>query len=102
MTAFLPGFRRCRGAIGLNGVALGQHSRDQFAQRLCVPKTLIYVERSRCPENSGQITGHTAPCTGAAPQKPLPEPVDLGQYRVRKQARGGGLINEYRLAARHG
>jgi putative transposase len=35
---------------------------------------------------------------GAAPLKPLPEPVDLAQYRVRRQARVGGLINEYRLA----
>ena len=36
---------------------------------------------------------------GAAPLKPLPEPVDLDQYRVRKQPRVGGLINEYRLVA---
>jgi putative transposase len=43
-------------------------------------------------------TGPIAPC-GAAPLKPLPEPVDLGQCRVRKQARVGGLINEYRLVA---
>src|SRR5450631_2281558 len=35
---------------------------------------------------------------GAAPLKPLPEPVDLEQYRVPRQARVGGLINEYRLA----
>jgi putative transposase len=35
----------------------------------------------------------------AAPLKPLPEPVDLGQYRVRRQARVGGLIGEYRLVA---
>ena len=35
----------------------------------------------------------------AAPLKSLPEPIDLGQYRVRKQARVGGLINEYRLVA---
>jgi hypothetical protein len=35
----------------------------------------------------------------AATLKPLPEPVDLGQYRVRKRARVGGLINEYRLVA---
>jgi len=34
---------------------------------------------------------------GAAPLKPLPEPVDLEQYRVRKHARAGGTINEYRL-----
>ena len=36
---------------------------------------------------------------GAAPLKPLPEPIDLGQYRIRRQARIGGLINEYRLVA---
>jgi putative transposase len=36
---------------------------------------------------------------GAAPLKPLPEPVDLEQYRVRRQTRVGGLINEYRLVA---
>jgi putative transposase len=36
---------------------------------------------------------------GAAPLKPLPEPADLHQHRVRKQARMGGLINEYRLVA---
>jgi hypothetical protein len=35
----------------------------------------------------------------AAPLKPLPEPVDLEQYRVRKQTRIGGLINEYRPVA---
>jgi transposase InsO family protein len=38
----------------------------------------------------------------AAPLQPLPEPVDLEQYRVRKHARVGGLINEYRLVARRG
>jgi putative transposase len=36
---------------------------------------------------------------GVAPLKPLPEPVDLDQYHVRKQARVGGLISEYRLVA---
>jgi putative transposase len=36
---------------------------------------------------------------GAAPLKPLPEPVDLEQYRIRRQTRAGGLINEYRLVA---
>ena len=35
----------------------------------------------------------------AAPLKPLTEPVDLAQYRVRRQARAGGLINEYHLVA---
>jgi putative transposase len=35
----------------------------------------------------------------AAPLKPLPELVDLHQHRVRRQARVGGTINEYRLVA---
>jgi putative transposase len=35
----------------------------------------------------------------AAPLKPLPEPVDLEQYRVRRQPRVGGLIGEYGLVA---
>jgi len=35
----------------------------------------------------------------AAPLKPLPQPVLLGQYRVRRQTRVGGMINEYRLVA---
>jgi putative transposase len=36
----------------------------------------------------------------AAPLKPLPEPIDLNEYRVRKHVHVGGLINEYRLVAR--
>ena len=36
---------------------------------------------------------------GAAPLKPLPEPVNREQCRVTRQARVGGLINEYRLVA---
>ena len=36
---------------------------------------------------------------GAAPLTPPPEPVDLEQYRVTRQARVGGLISEYRLIA---
>jgi putative transposase len=39
---------------------------------------------------------------GAAPLKPLPEPVDLGEYRVRRQTRVSGLINGYRLVALRG
>ena len=35
----------------------------------------------------------------AAPLKPLPEPVHLDDYRVRRQARSGGMINEYHLVA---
>ena len=35
----------------------------------------------------------------AAPLKPLPDPVNLDQYRARKHAHVGGMINEYRLVA---
>jgi hypothetical protein len=35
----------------------------------------------------------------ATPLKPLPEPVDLNRYRVRRQTHTGCLINEYRLVA---
>jgi putative transposase len=42
------------------------------------------------------------PHRSAAPLKPLPQPVVLGQYRVRRQTRAGGTINEYRLVARCG
>jgi len=41
----------------------------------------------------------TAPFAGAAPLKPLPEPVDPARYRVRRLARVSGLINEYHLVA---
>jgi putative transposase len=35
----------------------------------------------------------------AAPLKPLPEPVDIKRYHVRRHARISGMINEYRLVA---
>ena len=35
----------------------------------------------------------------AAPLKPLPQPVDLKQYHIRRHARISGMINEYRLVA---
>jgi len=38
----------------------------------------------------------------AAPLKPLPEPVDLEQHRIRRHPQVGGIINEYRLVALHG
>ena len=34
-----------------------------------------------------------------APLKPLPEPVDLERYHVRRHARISGMVNEYRLVA---
>jgi putative transposase len=38
----------------------------------------------------------------AAPLKPLPEPVDLEQHRIRRHPQVGGIINEYRLVALRG
>ena len=35
----------------------------------------------------------------AAPLKPLPEPVDLERYHVRRHARISGMTGEYRLVA---
>jgi putative transposase len=35
----------------------------------------------------------------ATPLTPLPEPVDLERYRVRRRTRASGAISEYRLAA---
>jgi hypothetical protein len=35
----------------------------------------------------------------AAQLKPLPQPVILGRYQVRRQTRVSGMINEYRLVA---
>jgi hypothetical protein len=35
----------------------------------------------------------------AVPLKPLPEPIDLDRYRVRRQTHTACLINEYRLVA---
>ena len=39
------------------------------------------------------------PLNAAAPLKPLPEPVDLERYGVRRHARIYGMINEHRLVA---
>jgi putative transposase len=41
---------------------------------------------------------HRSP-NAAAPLKPLPEPIALEHHRIRRQARTGGLINEYHLVA---
>jgi putative transposase len=48
-------------------------------------------------------TRHFTGLTGRwTPLKPLPEPVDLEQYRVRRRTCVGHLINEYRLIALRG
>jgi hypothetical protein len=52
----------------------------------------------RLPAHHNQHRPHRT-LSGAAPLKPLPEPVDLDLYRIRRRAQVGGLINEYRLVA---
>jgi hypothetical protein len=49
--------------------------------------------RTRPTTTSTGLTGRWTPL------QPLPKPADLDQYHVRRQARVGGLINEYRLVA---
>jgi putative transposase len=52
----------------------------------------------QCETHHNQHRPHRS-LHGAAPLKPLPEPVDLDQYHARRQTCVGGLINEYRLVA---
>ena len=70
----------------------------------CLDRTLIWNENHlrrilrEYETHHNQHRPHRS-LNSAAPLKLLPEPVDLEQYRVRRQARVGGLINEYRLVA---
>ena len=80
-----------RDRIGRSGVFVDDASECLAAADLGSTATLsaCRVSAAGCP----------APLDAAAPLKPLTEPVDLAQYRVRRQARVGGLIKEYRLVA---
>jgi hypothetical protein len=51
------------------------------------------------PEPDPQIAGAVAAMYAGRKTPRPPEPVDLARYRVRRQARVGGLINEYHLVA---
>jgi hypothetical protein len=82
------------------------HYRQTFGPHSCglLDRTLIWNQAHLRRILSQYETHHNQhrPHRGlhaAAPLKPLPEPVDLEQYRVRRHARAGGLINEYRLIA---
>jgi hypothetical protein len=73
-------------------------------RRELLDRTLIWNQSHlrrilrQCETHHNQHRPHRS-LDAAAPLKPLPEPVDLGQYRTRRQARVGGTINEYRLVA---
>jgi hypothetical protein len=88
VTAFLPGFGRCRGAAGLNGAALGQHSRDQFAQRLCVPKTLSMPKNHAVRKTRGR-----------SPATPLPARAPRRRNPYPNQSISASTASENRLAA---
>jgi putative transposase len=73
-------------------------------QRELLDRTLIWNENHLRRILRGYETHHnqhrphrSLDC--AAPLKPLPNPVDLEQHRVRRHPRVGGKINEYRLVA---
>jgi len=73
-------------------------------RRELLDRTLIWNQAhlrrilSDCETHHNQHRPHRS-LSGAAPLKPLPEPVNLDLYRIRRQAQVGGLINEYRLVA---
>jgi putative transposase len=71
-------------------------------RRELLDRTLIWNQAHRRRVLSQYETHHNQhrphrSLNSAAPLKPLPEPVDLEKHRVRRHARVGGLINEYRL-----
>ena len=73
-------------------------------RRELLDRTLVWNQahlRQILREYETHHNQHRPHCSlhGAAPLKPLPEPVDLAQCRVRRHARVGGLIGEYRLVA---
>ena len=77
---------------------------DQGCRRELLDRTLIWNQshlRQILHEYENHHNQHRPhrSLDGAAPLNPLPEPIDLDQCRARRQARVGGLINEYRLVA---
>ena len=68
-------------------------------RRELLHRTLIWSQAHLRPILRGYETHHNQhrphrSLSGAAPLKPLPEPVDLGLYRIRRQAQAGGLIRQ--------
>ena len=72
---------------------VSDHRADLPAEGLPLSLLADLKDQIRC--DKVQVAG----LDSAAPLKPLPKPVDLGRYRIRRQTRIGCLINEYRLVA---
>jgi hypothetical protein len=77
---------------------------DRGCRRELLDRTLIWNENHlrrilrEYETHRNQHRPHRS-LDSAAPLKPLLEPVDLEQHRVRRHPRLGGMINEYRLVA---
>ena len=108
-TAFERGPRRCRDPDRAVQRADAPHERDcrtliGGCRRELLDRTLIWNQAHlrqilRAYEIHHNRHRPHRSLDSAAPLKPLPEPVDLEQYRVRRRARVSGMINEYRLVA---
>ena len=85
-------------AAHTTGRLLAPHSRELLDRTLVWNQAHLRRILSQYETHHNQHRPHRC-LHAAAPLKPLPEPVDLEQYRVRRHARAGGLINEYRLIA---
>jgi hypothetical protein len=83
------GLRPAAGPGGLTSPDTGHRTREW--SRIMAKST-----RLSCRSKSKRMRSSLH---GAAPLKPLPEPVDLEQYRIRRRACVAGLINEYHLVA---
>ncbi len=73
-------------------------------RRELLDRTLIWNQAPLCRILCQYETHHDQhrphrSLNSAAPLKPLPEPVDLERYHVRRHTRISGMINEYRLVA---
>jgi hypothetical protein len=90
------------GSIDLGGRFHGSRPPDGRSWALRSPKPLTRPDLAQILRQYETHYNQHRPhrfLHGAAPLKPLPEPVDLDLYRVRRHAHVGGMINEYRLVA---